>query len=87
MIRWDLLEGKVEFRPEVHEASAKQETEFEATLVGRHIWAVGLRFRLCGALLNPGLGRRIELKAAESQASLTYLLTSHSYSNLCQAGG
>ena len=73
VIRWDLVEGKVESRSEVHEASAKQETEFEATLVGRHIWAVGLRFRLCGALLNPGLGRRTRAKSCR-KSGFSHLL-------------
>lgn len=37
MIRWDLVDRKVESRSEDHESSAKLETGFEATLVVGHI--------------------------------------------------
>lgn len=61
------MEGRVEFRPEIHEPSAKQEAGLEATLRVKHIWAVGP---------SEAWVAELELKAAESQASLTSLLTS-----------
>lgn len=49
VIRWNSKKREVESRPEVHEPSAKQETGLEATLGVKHIWAVGLIYRLCEA--------------------------------------
>lgn len=48
------MQREVEFRLEIHEPSAEQEARLEATLGVGHIWAVGLRFTLCGALLKSG---------------------------------
>lgn len=49
VIRWNSKKGEVESRPEVHEPSAKQDTGLEATLGVNHVWAAGLRYRLCEA--------------------------------------
>lgn len=40
------MEGEVEFKPEIHEFSAKQEARLEVTLGLKHILALELRLRL-----------------------------------------